>query len=125
MRYLLDSNIVIAASLAVNAGLRAWMEACDEGDLVTSSIVYAEVIFGSVRGKPPPLDRLMLFVEEVPVLDFDQAAATAYAALSFKRASFDHLIAAHALSRELTLVTDNVAHFADVPGLTVENWMVA
>ncbi|MBV9840020.1 MAG: type II toxin-antitoxin system VapC family toxin [Sphingomonadaceae bacterium] len=123
MRYLLDSNIVIAASLAVNLGLRKRLEACDEGDVVTSSIVYAEVIFGSVCGKPPPLDKLMLFVEEVPVLDFDRAAATAYATLQFKRASFDHLIAAHALSCELTLVTDNVSHFAGVPGLEVENWM--
>lgn len=122
MKFLLDSNIVIAASLGLSPALHDRMGACDEGDLVTSSIVYAEVVFGSMRGKPPPLDKLQMFIEEVRVLDFDLAAATAYASLSFKRASYDHLIAAHALSRGLTVVTDNLAHFVQLPGLEVEKW---
>lgn len=124
MKFLLDSNIVIAASLGINDILRERMAACDEDDLVTSAIVYAEIVFGSVRGKPPPLDKLHLLVEEVPVLDFDLAAATVYANLPFKRASYDRLIAAHALSQSLTIVTDNERHFADVPRLKVENWTV-
>lgn len=123
MKFLLDSNIVIAAALGVSTVLRARMAACDEGDLVTSAVAYAEILFGSERGKPPPVDKLALFIEEVPVLDFDILAATAYASLPFKRGSFDNLIAAHALSRDLTIVTDNIAHFADLPGLKVENWM--
>jgi tRNA(fMet)-specific endonuclease VapC len=65
---------------------------------------------------------LRAFIEEVPVLDFDYKAALAYASLPFRRASYDRLIAAHALSHGLTVVTDNVAHFADIPGLRVENW---
>lgn len=125
MKYLLDSNVVIAAALGRGEALRQRMAECFEGDLVTSSIVYAEVIHGAQRGKPPPVDELRRFAEEVAVLDFDVAAATAYAALAFKRASFDRLIAAHALSRGLTLITDNVADFADVPGLRVENWTAA
>nr|WP_307118708.1 type II toxin-antitoxin system VapC family toxin [Sphingomonas kyeonggiensis]MDQ0250592.1 tRNA(fMet)-specific endonuclease VapC [Sphingomonas kyeonggiensis] len=123
MKFLLDSNIVIAASLGVSQALRARMAACDEGDLVTSAIAYAEILFGSERGKPPPVDKLRLFIEEVPVLDFDILAASVYASLPFKRGSFDNLIAAHALSRDLTIVTDNIAHFVDLPGLKVENWM--
>ena len=125
MRFLLDSNIVIAASLGMSADLHERMAACDEGDLVTSAIVYAEVVFGSARGKPPLLDMLRLFVEEVPVLDFDVAAATAYASLTFRRGSYDQLIAAHALSRDLTLVTDNLGHFQHIADLRVENWMTA
>lgn len=116
MKYLLDSNIAIAASLGVSEALRDRLAACDEGDLVTSAIVYAELVFGSARGKTPPFEALRLLTEEVPVLDFDVAAATAYASLRSRRASYDRLIAAHALSRGLTVVTDNVAHFADVPG---------
>jgi tRNA(fMet)-specific endonuclease VapC len=123
VRFLLDSNIVIAASLGVGVGLRQRMEACDEGDLVTSAIVFSEVALGSMRGKPPPLDRLELFIEEVPVLPFDLAASEAYARLPFRRASFDHLIAAHALSLDLTLVTDNLSDFSSVPGLSVQNWL--
>lgn len=125
MKYLLDSNIVIAASLGVGDTLRARMAECDEGDLVTSAIVYAEVIYGSVQGKSPPLDTLRAFAEVVPILDFGFAAATAYAALPFKRASYDRLIAAHAFSCGLTVVTENEDDFSDIAGLTVENWTTA
>lgn len=123
MKYLLDSNIVIAASLGIHRPLRENMGACEEGDLVTSAIAYAEVVYGSKRDRPPPFDKLAVLIEEVPVLDFDSAAAIAYASLPFERGSCDRLIAAHALSLGLIVVTDNVAHFEDVPGLQVENWM--
>ena len=124
MKYLLDSNIIIRMTMASGDGLRARVAECDDGDLVTSAIALAEVAYGSAQGKPPALDQLHAFLEEVPVLDFDLKAALAYASLPFRRASYDRLIAAHALSQELTVVTDNVTHFADVPGLKVENWTV-
>jgi len=123
MKFMLDSNIVIAASLGLSPNLRARMAECDEGDLVTSAVVYAEVAFGSMRGKPPLIGQLQRFIEEVPVLDFDIAAAIAYGSVRFKRDSFDQLIAAHALSLGLVMITDNVEHFARVDGLTIENWL--
>lgn len=122
MKYLFDSNIIIRTILGVGETLRSRLVACDEGDIVTSSIAYAEVAYGSVRGKPPTFEKLQAFIEEVPVLDFDYKAARAYATLPFKRASYDRLIAAHALSHDLIVVTDNESDFADVPGLKVENW---
>lgn len=120
---MLDSNVVIAIAFDTDVGVRRRMGEHEEDDFVMSSIAYAEVVHGSVRGKPPPF-RLETLIEEVPVLPFDYRAARAYAALAFKRASYDRLIAAHALSLGLTIVTDNVKHFADVPGLRVENWTV-
>ncbi len=122
MKYLFDSNIIIMTVLGVGETLQRRLADCEEGDIVTSSIAYAEVAFGAVRGKPPAFEKLQAFVEEVTVLDFDYKAARAYATLPFKRASYDRLIAAHALSHGLTVVTDNPADFADVPGLKVENW---
>jgi tRNA(fMet)-specific endonuclease VapC len=122
VRYLLDSNIVIMTVLAMNEALRRRLAECDEGDAVISVISYAEVAHGSVRDKPPAFDKLQAFIEEIPVIDFDHEAALAYASLPFRRASYDRLIAAHALSRGLIVVTDNVNHFVDVPGLEVENW---
>ena len=122
MKYLLDSNIVIRMSLGVGEALRVRAAACDDGDMVMSAISLAEVAYGSMNGKPPHLAELQAFLDEVPVMDFDQSAALAYASLPFKRTSFDRLIAAHALSLGLIVVTDNVADFADVPGLRVENW---
>ena len=124
MKYLLDSNIIIRMTMASGEIVRARVAACDDGDLVTSAIALAEVSYGSAQGKPPALDQLRAFLEEVPVLDFDLKAALAYASRPFKRASYDRLIAAHALSQELIVVTDNMTHFADVPGLRVENWTV-
>lgn len=122
---MLDSNVIIALTMDRNENLVRRAAECDEGDMVTSAIAYAEVAFGSRRGDPPAEDQLRAFVEEVPVLDFDYRAALAYAGLPFRRASYDRLIAAHALACDLTVVTDNERHFADVPGLRVENWMQA
>jgi tRNA(fMet)-specific endonuclease VapC len=122
MKYLVDSNIIIALVLGVGEHLRERAAACDADDLVTSSIAFAEVAYGSVKGRPPAFDDLQAFVEEVPILDFDYKAALTYASLPFKRASYDRLIAAHALSHDLTLVTDNTSDFSDLPELRVENW---
>ena len=122
MRYLLDTNIIVALTISEDENVIRRAAECDAGEMVTSSIALAEVALGIERGQPPALEELRAFVEEVPVLDFDYKAALVYAQLPFKLASFDRLIAAHALSHELTVVTRNVADFADVPGLQVENW---
>ena len=122
MKYLLDSNTIIALVMNADVGVVRRAGECDEGDMVTSAVALAEVAYGSVNNKPPALDQLDAFLEEVPVMEFDQKAALAYATLPFKRASFDRLIAAHALSLGLIVVTDNMTDFADVPGLGVENW---
>ena len=124
MKYLLDTIIIVALTENANDNVVMRAAECDAGDMVTSSIALAEVAFGTERGDLPTMELLRAFVEEVPVLDFDYKAALAYAQLPFKRASFDRLIAAHAVSQGLTVVTGNKKDFADVPGLKVENWMV-
>ena len=63
-----------------------------------------------------------------PMLAFDEAAAERYgvqraAVRDRRRDAFDRLIAAHATSLGLTLVTNNEADFRDYPGLIVENWV--
>jgi tRNA(fMet)-specific endonuclease VapC len=95
---------------------------CEDGDLAISAIAFAEVEHGSATGKAPPTEVLERAAERIPVLPFDRAAARAYAGLSFKRASFDRLIAAHALATGAILVTANLGDFADVPGLRFEDW---
>ena len=124
MKYLLDTNIIVALTINEDENVIRRAAACDAGDMVTSSIALAEVAFGTEQGQPPTMEALRAFVEEVPVLDFDLKAALAYAQLPFKRASFDRLIAAHAMSNELIVVTGNERDFADVPGLKLENWTV-
>lgn len=124
MKYLLDTNIIVALTIDEDENVIRRAAACDAGDMVTSSIALAEVAFGTEQGQPPTMEVLRAFIEEVAVLDFDHKAALAYAQLPFKRASFDRLIAAHAISNELIVVTRNEKDFADVPGLKVENWTV-
>ena len=123
MKFLLDSNMLIALGLASNEAVRKRAAECDQGDLVTSAVVFSEVLHGSVRGNPV-VAHLQALLEEIPVLPFDEQAARAYATLPFKRASYDRLIAAHALAMNLTVVTGNLGDFADIPGLMVEDWTV-
>lgn len=125
MKFMLDSNVVIAVALAAGEGVRRRMAEHHAGDFVISAVAYAEVIHGSVRGKPPAISALQDFIAEVPVVPFDVSAAGTYASLPFRRAGFDQLIAAHALSLGLTLVTHNEKHFAGIAELAVENWGAA
>lgn len=73
---------------------------------------------------PPPPEVIAAFLKAIPVLEFGEAAAREYARLPFKRGKLHRLLAAHALSIGATVVTNNEADFADVPGLMVENWTV-
>ncbi len=122
MKYLLDTNIIVALTINEDESVIRRASECDAGEMVTSSIALAEVALGTERGQPPTAGALRDFVEEVAVLNFDYKSALACALLPFKRASFDRLIAAHALSHDLIIVTRNEKDFADVPGLKVENW---
>ncbi len=121
-RYLLDTNICIFILDATLPGLRRRLEQVDEGELATSTIVLAELLRGTDLDSEREMLRLASLLTIVPALPFDEAAAQAYAKLPFRRGRFDRLIAAHALSRGLTVVTANVRDFADVPGLAVEDW---
>lgn len=123
MRYLLDANICIRLFSGDHPRLTARILDCDEGDLAVSAIAFAEIAYGSSQGKLPPIEVLNAFLRDVALLSFDEAAARAYARLPFRRGSFDRLIAAHALSLDLALVTDNERHFADIPNLRIENWL--
>jgi tRNA(fMet)-specific endonuclease VapC len=123
-RFLIDANCAIYAMSAAFPAMKERFEASAPGDVSISSISFAEVALGSQLGKPPPDAVLEAFVRVVPILPFDEAAAREYARLPFKRARFDRLLAAHALSIGATIVTNNEGDFADVPGLKIENWTV-
>ena len=104
--------------------MRQRMTSFEPGEIAFSVISYAEVAHGTYVGKPPSAKTLAAFVAAIPLVPFDEAAALEYARLPFKRARFDRLLAAHAVSIGATIITNNEADFADVPGLKVENWTV-
>lgn len=131
MRYMLDTNICIYLMKAHPPEVLARLRQLDHGDVVMSIITYAELRvglegFGSTRAQNERA--LHLLTSDIPVLPFDEAAAERYgvqraAVRDRRRDAFDRLIAAHATSLGLTLVTNNEADFRDYPGLTVENWV--
>ncbi|MGD2122994.1 MAG: type II toxin-antitoxin system VapC family toxin [Gemmatimonadota bacterium] len=97
-----------------------------------SVVTKAELLYG-VRVSPHPArdgEALKALLSYVAVLDFPEAAAEDYADIraDLKRqgkliGANDLLIAAHARSLDLTLVTNNTAEFSRVKGLDLENWV--
>ena len=122
MKYLIDADCAVYAMAERFSPLTARMEQCQPGEIAVSAISFAEIVFGTEAGRPPPPELLAAFVEVIPLLPFDEAAAGAYARLPFRRARFDRLLAAHALSLGATIITNNEQDFADIPGLKIENW---
>lgn len=122
--FLIDSDCLIYAMVQGDSPLVRRIADCSPGQIGISAINFAEVALGSYAGKPPSASALAALAESMPVLPFDEAAAREYARLPFRRARFDRLLAAHALSIGAIVVTNNEADFADVPGLKVENWTV-
>lgn len=126
--YLLDTNICIDFVDGRSDVAKRRVEREFRNGLAISSITAGELLVGA-RGSSDPVEdarRIEAFVQVMRCHDFDEAAARSYARIAkqigVKRKSFDRLIAAHALALGLILVTSNVKHFADVPGLRVENW---
>jgi tRNA(fMet)-specific endonuclease VapC len=120
--FLLDTNICIYLLEGKSRVAADRISDCPVGQVVTSAIVYAEVMIGAVR-----LDRVneaLAFFDQISVVSFDNLAGDVYSQLPFKRSSYDRLIAANALALGLILVTNNEADFADVPGLKTENWTI-
>jgi tRNA(fMet)-specific endonuclease VapC len=122
-RFLIDSNIAIYVLRDSASGPAVRISELLPGTVVTSAIVYAEILLGIPPAEKDARISVERLFELIPVLPFDAGAAQAYARIPFKRARFDRLIAAHALSLGLTLVTNNEDDFRDIPDLPVENWM--
>jgi tRNA(fMet)-specific endonuclease VapC len=120
--FLIDSNICIYVLEGLSEPARRRIEAWDPGDIVTSAIAYAEVMRGIAPGNSGAMAKAEALFRIIEVLPFDRRAAAAYVSMPFRRASYDRLIAAHALSLGLTFVTNNERDFGAVVGLRVENW---
>lgn len=125
MRYLLDTNSCIYLFANAYPALTQRVAGLPVGSLAISVITYAELALGVRNAKPPPRRLLEGFVEEIEVVPFETAAAEAYARMPFPRGNLDRLIAAHAISLDVPLVTRNAADFANIPGLKIENWTEA
>lgn len=132
MRYILDTNICIYLLDAHPPQVVQRFKAAALGQVVMSVVTYAELCHGVERCVGTDRDvaakTLARLTLRVPVLAFESRAAESYGVLAVavrdrRRDAMDRLIAAHAVSAGLTLVTNNEADFKDYPGLKVENWV--
>jgi tRNA(fMet)-specific endonuclease VapC len=131
MRYMLDTNICIYLMRHQPPEVARRFAALRQGDVVMSAVTFAELRYGVERD--PQLreaaDRaLSALIEDIAVVPFDAEAGMRYgivpaAVRDRRRDALDRLIAAHAVSRGLVLVTNNEADFAGYPGLAIENWV--
>ena len=119
-KYLADANLCINVLDGKSEKAMQRLSTCEVGEVVTSAVAFAEVMIGAEQRRKA--ERALAFFAQVPVLPFDEAAARTYAGLPFKRGSYDRLIAAHAITLRLTVVTSNLSDFAGIPGLEVEDW---
>jgi tRNA(fMet)-specific endonuclease VapC len=132
MKYLLDTNICIALIRQRPAGLLQRLTALEPGEVGLSSITLAELIYGAAKSSQTEqnLAALEQFLLPLELVNFDESAATAYGQIraGLERegkviVSMDILIAAHALSLNTILVTNNTKEFGRVSGLLLEDWI--
>jgi tRNA(fMet)-specific endonuclease VapC len=102
------------------------------GDIGLSAITLAELEYGASNSRDPRRNRdaLQRFIAPLEVSSFDRAATEAYGRIrtilerkGWPIGPMDLLIAAHAVSLGVRLVTSNEDEFKRVPGLVVENWL--
>lgn len=130
-KYMLDTNVCIYLMKHQPPEVRERFAECFVGDVVISAITLAELQYGvACSGEAQAHNQALLesLLEDILVAPFEARAARAYGPLRAanrerNKDALDKLIASHALSLAVTLVTNNEADFRSVPGLAVENWV--
>lgn len=132
MKLMLDTNICIYLIKQQPPSVLERFLSHPVGDIGISSITVAELDYGASKSRQASKNRMALdhFIAPLDVAAFDREAASVYgrirAALEQKGTpigAMDLLIAAHAISLGVPLVTNNAREFRRVSGLKVENWV--
>lgn len=130
-KYMLDTNICIYLMKHQPPQVQARFADCFVGDVVMSAITLAELEFGvACSGEAQARNQALLdsLLEDILAVPFDTRAARTYGPLRAahrerNKDALDKLIASHAMSLGVTLVTNNEADFREFAGLTIENWV--
>lgn len=133
MRFLLDTNILSNLIDEPYGAAARTMMLRGIDNVVTSIVCSAQMLYG--LAKLPSMrhrERVIDLLATIPVLAIEAETDRHYGSVraALEKAGTpigqnDIWIAAHALALDLTLITDNMAEFARVPGLRVENWLRA
>ena len=132
IRYMLDTNMIAYAKNRRPEQVLQRLLQHDPSEISISAITMAELEYGIFHSSNPDRNRLalMMFLSGITILPFDENAAYEYGKIRQGLQSKgtliggnDMLIAAHARSLELILVTHNVREFERVEQLELEDWV--
>jgi len=130
LKYMLDTNIVIYTIKNRPAQVREMFKK-HEGQMCISSVSLGELIFGAERSSRTEHNLTIIngMVARMDVAAFEEHAAEHFGQLRAELYNigqpigpYDMMIAGHARSMGLILVSNNMAEFERVPGLRLENW---
>ena len=133
IKYMLDTNMIAYAKNRRPAVVLERLMQHDPSEICISSITMAELEYGVHNSSKPEQNRtaLMMFLSGITILPFDSDASFEYGKIRYDLKSKgiliggnDLLIAAHAKSLGLTLVTHNTREFSRVEGLSIEDWCI-
>jgi tRNA(fMet)-specific endonuclease VapC len=130
---MLDTDICIYIIKRKPESVLKRLESIPPKRLAMSVVTFAELMYGAKKSRhvKDNVARLNALGELLEIRPFDQKAAAAYGDIRSDLENRgeviggnDLLIAAHALSLDWTLVTNNEREFRRIQGLKVENWVV-
>ena len=125
LKAMLDTNILIYLSKNDPPSLMERLVKFRKGEIGISSISWAEYLVGLYKNGVDDGQ----FDQFITIVPFDAAAANVFAKLTAKypdrSKGFDRLIASHAISARVKLITNNVSDFVKYldDGLAIENWV--
>ena len=131
MKYMLDTDICIYIIKEKPERVIRKLRRTDVLDVCISSITLSELEYDISKSSRPDQNKMALaaFLAPLQVLPYDDMAALEYGRLRAHLekqgtpiGALDTLIAAHALSLNCTLITNNEQEFRRVPKLKVRNW---
>jgi tRNA(fMet)-specific endonuclease VapC len=129
MRYLLDTNAIIALLNDTTSPIARRVRRHAPRDFGVSSVVVHELYYGAFKSQRVEQNVARVDALQFSVLEFDEEDARHAGHIRAQLASkgtpigpYDVLLAGQARARELTLVTHNTSEFQRVPGLKVEDW---
>lgn len=131
LKYMLDTNICIYTIKNRPPEVREIFTR-NQSLMCISTVTLMELIFGAEKSSFPEKNLAIVegFAARLEVLDYDKNAAAHSGQLRAELAAtgkpigpFDTMIAGHARSQGLILVSNNLREFSRAPGLRFENWL--
>jgi tRNA(fMet)-specific endonuclease VapC len=131
MRFMLDTDICIY--IIKKKPLNVWrkFQELSLGEVGVSTITVAELQYGVYKSQHQAKNKMALtqFLLPLKIIPFDEKATEIYGKIRAKLeqqgqviGAMDMLIAAQAISLEITLLTNNTDEFSRIPELTIQNW---